>query len=114
MNDLEMIQAFAKLEGVEVGVASGEACAMAMDGNKRFPYAYYNPITDLAFNCAMRDKYEVEICYSNMTALIRDENAGEYDIGTLADVEILSKGVNRAVIECILKSEGLYNDSTTF
>ena len=65
MNDLEMSNAFSGLDGVEfyifgdggagtwIGV-NDESCVWADE---------YNPITDLALNCAARDKYKVEIDY---------------------------------------------------
>lgn len=83
MKKLEMIRAFAELDGVKIyelcgglfySEYNGAGCAYE---NRRA----YNPITDLAINCAARDKYEVEI---------------EYEISLVK------------LDECILKSKGLW------
>lgn len=103
MNDLEMCKAIAKLEGLQsveykglVLVSHGFSCDKP-----------YNPITDLALNCMLRDKYEVQVDYRD-----RDITVWENDEATTAQsMRFESKGdIPRAVIECILKSQGLYNE----
>jgi hypothetical protein len=57
----------------------------------------YNPITDLALNCAARDKYEVEIEYMGDVINITCQDALE--------VVKHKEDIPRVVCECILKSE---------
>ena len=103
MTDLELIKAFAELEGVDLITHRGEYYRLDLHGSlsiNNVGYSKYNPITDLALNCAARDKYGVEIDYTKFTAYV-DIN------GKWACVPFKSKeDVPRAVIECILKSEG--------
>ena len=102
MNDLEMIKAFAKLEGAVATniIESPDGVEVRFNRNGFLPY---NPITDLALNCAARDKYKVTIEYSKSPFC-------SIGIGTeciYVDIEDESK-VSFDVIECILKSEGLW------
>lgn len=101
MEQLDMCKAMADLECVDAHIAMED---------KPDAYVYsellgmeYNPITDLALNCAARDKYEVEINYFDK----------EVDIYEIADIGMIliakaefNGNVNQAVIECILKSKG--------
>jgi len=98
MNELELIKAFAEIEGVKV-----ELCE-AQDGHYFISkQGEYNPITYLALNCAARDKYCVEASYYS-------GNEIELEIFDNDCAVIQSKWVNskeeipRAVIECIVKA----------
>ena len=102
MNELTMCKKFAELEGVEVfendhGVLCympprNVICAMI--------HTPYNPITDLALNCAARDKYGIDIVYS-LDYMSDPSCSGYTKYRNKSDIP-------RAVIECILKSEGLW------
>lgn len=100
MNDLEMIKAFAELEGVElsgiVKITNKWSEWHKKDGSK------YNPITDLALNCAARDKYKVEVSYDYDHVSLCLPDGVMSEIVGFDNVEYIP----RAVIECILKSEG--------
>jgi len=72
MNDLQVAKAIAGLEGVELmhpmnskevwlDVNSKEVW---LDVTSTLNISEYNPITDLALNCMLRDKWEVEVSYS--------------------------------------------------
>jgi hypothetical protein len=118
MNDLEMIKAFAELEGVGLyrdnirqdvldmiypmvsqGVTIDEFCDGLKDDAPTFKY---NPVTDLALNCAARDKHEIEINYSAFEVICFCSAGLE-----TSHVKFDNKSeIPRAVIECILKSEG--------
>ena len=121
MKELEMVKAIAKLEGVEIFVSdrnvtcykprSGVICAMI--------HTPYNPITDLALNCSLRDKYEVSVnWFSQFDCGI--DGSGDYEIpfvvastGGFDDANtslnnVSSGAICSAVIECILKSQGLW------
>lgn len=95
MNDLELCKKFAELEGVELVESFGKL----HDASKLGKYgSEYNPITDLALNCAARDKYKVEIDYSL-------GNVAIYFPITFDEVNFENnKDIPRAVLECILKS----------
>ena len=106
-----MTLAFAELEGVELfSFDDGKFCSL-LDSESEIAfyrvshnvsYKPYNPITDLALNCAARDKYKVEVIYSQL--YVCDEScAGYTEIDSLDDV-------NQAVIECILKSKGKWHE----
>ena len=103
MNDLELCKKFAELEGVELVESFGKI----HDASKLGKYgSEYNPITDLALNCAARDKYKVEIDYmSKYISIFRIDDRGLTRFSS--DMHFDDKPVCRAVIECILKSEGL-------
>ncbi len=64
MNDLELIKAFAELEGVIISSQAWGGVVMQYVCDDARMTAY-NPITDLALNCAARDKYEVGVGYLN-------------------------------------------------
>ena len=121
MNNLELCKKFAELEGVELyrenirqemldeiivmlkqGITKDDFCDR-LESDSGF---HYNPITDLALNCAARDKYEVHTDYINKSASMwirhesNDERVAQVNVKTSADMP-------RAVIECILKSKGL-------
>lgn len=92
--DLELCKAFAELESVTVtGILGNSIMAIGFSQG-------YNPITDLALNCAARDKYKVEIDYPCEYVTIYYPTCIEVGFG-------LSVEPNRAVIECILKSKRL-------
>ena len=101
MNDLEMCKEFASLEGIAVCILGSierlENLSRLQDGSA------YNPITDLALNCKARDKYEVFIDYRDERAFILSEQREETSVD-FDDCETLTV----AVIECILKSKGIY------
>ena len=118
MNDLEMIKAFAKLEGVELHKDSTIYKSMFCDArrlvrpsmtNKEIEKrmygcenSNYNPLLPNALNCAARDKYLVTILYSGNWHQISVKLLDEY-----IDVDDI-ESIPKAVIECILKSEGLW------
>ncbi len=101
MNNLDMIKAFAELECVDVEVIKGEVCAMNMDGSEYLPYAYYNPITDLALAMNAVIDYEVNINPKHGTC---------YPLGHISSMAFFDSDGNgnlpHAVIKCILKSKG--------
>jgi len=98
MNECEMIQAFAKLDGASVEQPYGDKFYRAI-GCTLFEY---NPIEDLALNCAARDKYKVENDFDDESCFIYDhENGTHFEVGFNGDIP-------RATIECILKSKGLW------
>jgi hypothetical protein len=105
MNDLEMCLAIAELDGVNAFIISDGDKKSTCTGMINEPYiAEYNPITDLALNCALRDKYDVEVDYVDSCVYIRT-NEYPYD----SWVEFNSKQeINSAVIKCILKANGKY------
>ena len=103
MNDLELCKKFAELEGKHsFEVVDGIPFVAKLKG--WVTRVSYNPITDLALNCAARDKYKVQIDYrdKDITVWLDDE-------ATTADSTKYSgdEDIPRAVIECILKSKGL-------
>ena len=101
MDDLELRRKFAEVDGVHIECEEDGVlfCPSEYGGFKQ-----YNPITDLALNCAARDKYKVQIDYrdKDITIWLDDE-------ATTADSTKYSNDndIPRAVIECILKTEGL-------
>ena len=110
MIQVDQIKAFAELEGVEVELVN-------FDGDICYVYGrddIYNPIADLALNCAARDKYRVSISHGEVFDCGVDGN-GSYDIpvcyvtrcGTTIELmNVNADDIPPAVIECILKSEG--------
>ena len=101
MNDLQLIKAFAEIDGVNVCIIGNIECVRNLsrlqDGSP------YNPVTDLALNCAARDKYRVEVDYKARKVFINKNITAysevNYDEGC-------SARLCRAVIECIVKSKG--------
>ena len=97
MTELEMIKAFARLEGfncVEMNgiilVARGFACDRL-----------FNPLLPNALNCAARDKYLVSINHDFKFICIKNNTK----------CGVIYQGIDsipKAVIECILKSQGLW------
>ena len=105
MNDLELCIKFAELEDVDYLVYRGNNLLYPNDQGymveNGVTCAWYNPITDLALNCAARDKYKVEVDYSMHNAAIYFPAIfNEVNFKTYSDIP-------RAVIACILKSKGL-------
>jgi len=91
MSDLELIKAFAEIDGVKLSQCGGY-CESTIDE--------YNPITDLAINCAARDKYRMEIDYRSKRVTRKSISKGarfKYN---------QHEGLNKAVLMCILLSEG--------
>lgn len=109
MNQIDMIKAFAKLEGVELMPLFCKQLWYKVDGKDR----PYNPITDLALNCAARDKYGVSVEYNfnrltGHTSNYVDINSGSQvrryvSWGDKADIP-------KAVISCILLANGVWVD----
>lgn len=105
MNDLEICKAIAKLEGVRVaGLGAVEVNRYCYMDECGVIGGEYNPITDLALNCMLRDKYEVNIVYDDHLVFITS-NQLCVDHDTLFDSV---KDVPSAICECILKSKGLW------
>ena len=104
MSDLELCKKFAELEGKNGDFgASLKGCFVMkyIDGSQ----SPYNPITDLALNCAAIIKYRLKV---------EPEYDGEWyatrcDGGWSKRQASKTKDANlqRAVVTCILKSEGL-------
>ena len=118
MNDLELCKKFADLEGVSGVISdairkqsmrymdfmSGPTTAITCPVVQSFD-DIYNPITDLALNCAAIIKYRLKV---------EPEYDGEWyatrcDGGWSKRQASKTKDANlqRAVVTCILKSEGL-------
>jgi hypothetical protein len=99
-----MCKKIAELEGVEL-LTVCEIAGGPVVRYEAIEYGIYNPITDLALNCMLRDKYRVEIDYDSgeidicrgFAHLARSNYSGE-------------ESIPYAVIECILKSQGLWNE----
>ena len=104
MNELELIKAFARIEGVDI-VMVGKTPYIE-DINPTFTIRMpYNPITDLALNCAARDKHKVDVDYldNDMANVEMWHRAADL----LAMIECCSvSDIPRAVIECIVKAHG--------
>lgn len=119
MKNLDMIKAFAELEGVETYIAvnpAGVKVVMVNVCSAPIKNVEYNPITDLALNCAARDKYMVSTSHGEVFDCGIDGN-GSYDIPacyishcdtTIELMNVDSCDIPNAVIECILKSKGLW------
>ena len=110
MNALEMCKAIAELEGVGLFGSSltiRGTFSYCHNDNEEGYNKQYNPITDLALNCMLRDKYEVAIDYNNYDVVIFDANAGEFDSGYIAASSFKEGDIPRAVCLCILKSKGV-------
>ena len=106
MKTLGMIKAIARLEGVDVIEQNGVVICQSPAAHLSLALSdKYNPIAELSLNCALRDKYNVEVAY-------RYEGCGwvviNHDDGSVTDVNYASGELCKAVIECILKSRGLY------
>lgn len=107
MKQLDMIKAMAELDGVGIGETQGKLWVKDEHGCfswNRLGHKEYNPITDLALNCAARDKYEVEVEYWLDRVVIDGDTPS---ISTVVYFEQKSE-IPRAIIECILKSKGLW------
>jgi len=100
MEQLEMVKAFAALDGVYIDRTENDVLYQLGEYGCMKPY---NPITDLALNCAARDKYRVEVDYYDKEVSIY--NAGDENFIAKATVNF-TDCTCRAVIECILKSTG--------
>lgn len=95
MNKLQMAKAFAKLEGVDVAIMGDRVYI-------RSTAEEYNPF-DYALNCKARDDYEVFIDYRGERVFVLSMLSEE------TSVDFEESGIPKAIIECILKSQGLYN-----
>lgn len=105
MNNLDIAKAIAKLEGVVVELAEWlDYDPVLISASDKVEY---NPITDLALNCMLRDKYEVEVDY-----ICEDLSVYYGEDGKSATSEFKSKEeIPREVCECILKANGLWVDA---
>ena len=102
MNNLEIAKAIAELEGVEVLMQSwGTLKFQLVSENKS---EIYNPITDLALNCMLRDKYGVCVSYADFKYICVDDATQKVGYTEFESKE----DIPRAVCECILKSQGRY------
>ena len=110
MNDLELCKKFSEMEGVDAFVYRGSYLLYPNDQGSMFENGmtcdWYNPITNLALNCAARDKYKIEIEY--VSERLMYVSISEYLVNEkipIISVRVNNKsGIPRAVIECILKS----------
>ena len=101
MNELELIKAFAEIDEVKLAMVGNIDCAENLYSMPRGEFGIgrpYNPITDLALNCAARDKYRVEIDYDLCEANIYKPR--EFHPVIFEH----SEDIQRAVIECIVKA----------
>jgi len=114
MKELDMIKSFAKLEGIEiVDEYCGKLFIKDVDSGsvsiKGYSHSSYNPIDNLALNCAARDKYETDIEWYYESVSMQSEytdRPNEFVVRFSGKDEL-----PKAVIECILKSEGKWNES---
>lgn len=107
MNKLDMIKAFADLDGVEVYDLGNEYCYTY--GTDAYGEELgYDPITDQCLTFQAAIDYSVNLNHESKEVWICDENAGEYDTGYLSSVRFKDGEIPSAIIECILKSRGLY------
>ena len=100
LSKLQLVKLFAKLEGVTLAYSDniGGWSSGTPYGKDDFEY---DPIKNIEFNCSLRDKYEVEICYRHKEVAVWIES-------TWIKVEFKTKrSIPRSVIKCILKSKGL-------
>ncbi len=107
MNELQICKKIAELEGVILINYEGVLCALKKDSNP----IEYNPITDLAINCMLRDKYEIQVCYDR-SLVIKCRYEPDYSIDKASfriGLPSTQVEINRAVCECILKSRGLWD-----
>ena len=102
MNQLEMSKAFSELEGIKLGIRGTKAYLLSYDCSRILINDPYNPITDLALNCAARDKYKVRIDYDIKEVSIWERTSAWFVSFTDCPCQ--------AVIECIIKSYGLWED----
>jgi len=107
MKELDMIKAFAELEGIKVELVDPDFDSMfyaTIGENKRIEE--YNPLLPSALNCAARDKYGVTVEYgfSSSCAIYEADKRGLLRLKSSSTFE--HQPVSKAVIECILKSEG--------
>ena len=117
MNDLELCKKFAELEGV-YDVIFTEIVKQHIDHKGSIALSgvnitykplqsfddVYNPITDLALTMAAVIKYEVDIDNYNGHVSIASDYTNE---PPKASVFYPTIGMPKAIIECILKSEGI-------
>lgn len=108
MNELDMNYEMSKLEGINCHIAmedSPNAYLYSEDLSREIDY-----ITDLALNCMLRDKYKIEIEYVTdrliYIAINEYETNEKYPITSIKTAS--TEGIPRAVCECILKSQGLW------
>ena len=101
--EIKMIKAFAELEGVEFHDSINKRHVMVKSKTRYLASFEYNPITDLALNCAARDKYQVEVCYRYNKCMVWVES-------TWVEVSFKDQSIEKSVIECILKSQGIWID----
>lgn len=97
MNKLEMNRAISRLEG--------NGHVMSACGNHVFAFVNgklyeYDSIVDTGLNCMLRDKYEVSIEHMGGGAC----RVYCDDFGEICKSEFICE----RVVECILKSKGLY------
>jgi hypothetical protein len=118
MNDLEVCKKIAELEGVEIKAAATHFIYW-VDGE----YSKYNPITDLSLLARAMFKYQVNIEHCTQFDCGPD-GSGSYDIpyvcASIKDPkgahavtplnDCSDEAIARAVCECILKSQGLWNE----
>ena len=105
MNDLEIAKAIAELEGLSVTEHKG---GILYPNNQGYmcvngvTMEWYNPITDLALNCMLRDKYQVEVEYTLDIVFIHMASK------TYRAKYKSKEDIPRAVCTCILGSQGRY------
>ena len=94
--ELEIIKAFAELEGVDFIVEYDSIMVDLGSG-----YEIYNPITDLALNCAARDKYRLEADFEKNAWFIYGTEMNRFDFVSVD----FNGNIPKAAIECILKAQ---------
>ena len=102
MTELEMIKAFAELEGVKVELVSFDGVVCYVYGLDEI----YNPLLPNTLNCAARDKYKAMPHYRRKRVMtVGGESTGYKLFDAYYNHE---DNIPKAVIECILKSQGLW------
>jgi hypothetical protein len=121
MNELDMNYEMAKLEGINCHIAMEDkpGAYLWCDDNE----SEYNPITDLALLAKAMFKYRVNIEHCTQFDCGPD-GSGSYDIpyvcasikdpkgahATTPLNDCSDEAISRAICECILKSQGLWDE----
>lgn len=108
MNNLDMIKAFAKLEGVATQ-QHDDGRMFYNELNERGYAVEYNPITDLSL--AMKAMIDYEVNVDNYSGCVFTDNAYTDEDRENVVSFCVDNDMPRAIIECILKSKGLWNDN---
>jgi len=108
LTDLELCKKIARMEGLTVVMVGNVECIENLYsvissgyGNGRSESPFW-PMIDKALLFDLAFKYEVNTCFAHRECYIIDENAGEFDSGTLCVSKFSDEeGLPRAILECI-------------